>query len=453
MTPQELFVARLDAFEAACNNAERAIKSTNAINPTLYRRVAPELLRQIGDQQAKIAGQRTNISRNHFSEGSWNLLHAHEEECSTLFAESLAFVQAARARGHDVDADLCEIADALLDELAASLTNIDWRRFTVLATEEFFRDFAQIIRLRFPFPGIWDLPVAAHEFGHFVAGRLNLARPNGSRYLAFQDYKQNFKKQHEELSEEVSEVKRATALVDSFMGTDMEPPYRQILGSADGDRDALIKLAHEKKLGITPPREKKNAKAGDEWMFYLEEYFADVFATFALGPAYACTCLLLRFDPVSAREEKDKRHPSYIKRAYAILQTLRRMNIEKDSRGDFEPVADALADWWNQELASASQSAALSKDEAAQVASLVSSFYDEMLKSGAPGARFNRWGAAKSQCRWVESAKLPANVKSADLKISDMLNAAWLCRMKAGTDPDSLSDNVIRLCRLQFGVN
>jgi hypothetical protein len=58
-----------------------------------------------------------------------------------------------------------------------------------------------------------------------------------------------------------SEMKRATALVDSFLGTDMESAYRQILGSANGDRDALIAIAHEKKLGITPPREKKTAKA------------------------------------------------------------------------------------------------------------------------------------------------------------------------------------------------
>lgn len=63
-----------------------------------------------------------------------------------------------------------------------------------------------------------------------------------------------------EKGETVSEMKRATALVDSFLGQDMEVAYRQILGSPDGDRDALIKLAHERKLGITPPREKKAKK-------------------------------------------------------------------------------------------------------------------------------------------------------------------------------------------------
>lgn len=63
--------------------------------------------------------------------------------------------------------------------------------------------------------------------------------------------------QHEK-GETVSEMKRAQTLVDSFIGTPMEAAYRQILGSADGDRDALVKLAHEKKLGVTPPRAKKS---------------------------------------------------------------------------------------------------------------------------------------------------------------------------------------------------
>lgn len=54
-----------------------------------------------------------------------------------------------------------------------------------------------------------------------------------------------------------SPMKRATALVDSFIGTDMEAPYRAILGLPDGDRDALIAKANEQGLGIQPPRVKK----------------------------------------------------------------------------------------------------------------------------------------------------------------------------------------------------
>lgn len=384
MKPQDLLLARLDAFATGCDEAEKAINS-KGINTKLYQRAAPDLVHRISEQRKRIAEQRSRIEKNHFSADSWNRLQTDEEEGSTLFGECLAFLQAARARGHDVDADLCEIADALLDELAGGLTNIDWKRFTVLATEEFFRDLAQIIRVRFPFSGIWDLPVSAHEFGHFVAGRLNVGRPGGSHSLPFQEYKEGFKRQH--------------------------------------------------------------ADRGDEWMFYLEEYFADVFATFALGPAYACTCLLLRFGPVSAHDENDKQHPSYAKRAYAILQTLRRMSQEKDAQ-ELKTAADALGEFWNQALTSAGQSTTVPEEEF--VGGLVSNFY-EMLKSGAPGARFNRWETAKKQCPWVENGKLPDGIQAADLKISDLLNTAWLCRMTPGTNSGVLSDNVITMYRRRLG--
>ena len=382
MTPQNLLLARLDAFATGCDEAEKAINS-KGINAQLFNRAAPDLLLRISTQRKKIENQRSRIEKNHIGADSWNLLQTYEADGSTLFGECLAFLQAARARGHDVDGDLCEIADALLDELAGGLANIDWKRFTVLATEEFFLDLAQIIRVRFPCSGIWDLPISAHEFGHFVAGRLNVIRADGSHGLPFQRFKEDFKKQH--------------------------------------------------------------ADRGNEWMFYLEEYFADVFATFALGPAYLCTCLLLRFDPASAHSENDKQHPSYAKRAYAILQTLRRMSMEKDAQG-LQTAADALSEFWNEALTAAGKSVIVPEKDF--VDGVVLNLY-EMLKNGAPLARFNRWENAKKQCPWVEKGELPAEVEAADLKISDLLNAGWLCRLKDGADARSLSNNVIRLCRLR----
>lgn len=54
-----------------------------------------------------------------------------------------------------------------------------------------------------------------------------------------------------------SPMKRATTLVDTFLGSPMESGYRAILGLPDGDREALIAKANEMGLGIQPPREKK----------------------------------------------------------------------------------------------------------------------------------------------------------------------------------------------------
>lgn len=59
-------------------------------------------------------------------------------------------------------------------------------------------------------------------------------------------------------SEAASPMKRATTLVDTFLGSPMEVGYRAILGLPDGDREALIAKANEMGLGIQPPKVKKD---------------------------------------------------------------------------------------------------------------------------------------------------------------------------------------------------
>lgn len=61
----------------------------------------------------------------------------------------------------------------------------------------------------------------------------------------------------ENVGGEGSAMKRATELVDTFIGTDVEKSYRLILGLPDGTRDELIKAAHARGLGITPARKAK----------------------------------------------------------------------------------------------------------------------------------------------------------------------------------------------------
>lgn len=58
-------------------------------------------------------------------------------------------------------------------------------------------------------------------------------------------------------SEAASPMKRATALVDSFIGTEMEAAYRGILGLPKGNRDDLIAEANKRGLGIQPPKAAK----------------------------------------------------------------------------------------------------------------------------------------------------------------------------------------------------
>jgi hypothetical protein len=58
---------------------------------------------------------------------------------------------------------------------------------------------------------------------------------------------------------------------------------------------------------------------------HLEEFFADVFAVYVLGPAFACSAILLQFSPAEAYTEREL-HPTHEERAQVILQTLARMD-------------------------------------------------------------------------------------------------------------------------------
>ena len=69
---------------------------------------------------------------------------------------------------------------------------------------------------------------------------------------------------------------------------------------------------------------------------HLEEYIADAFATYAMGPAYAYAAILMRFDPFLAcfdQWEWEYPYPSCAKRAFVILRILEKMQ-EKASRDD-----------------------------------------------------------------------------------------------------------------------
>lgn len=58
-------------------------------------------------------------------------------------------------------------------------------------------------------------------------------------------------------AEEASPMKRATALVESFLGTEMEAPYRAILGLPQGSKEELVAEANKRGLGISVPKAAK----------------------------------------------------------------------------------------------------------------------------------------------------------------------------------------------------
>jgi hypothetical protein len=87
----------------------------------------------------------------------------------------------------------------------------------------------------------------------------------------------------------------------------------------------------------------------------LEEYIADAFAAYAMGPAYAYAAILMRFDPFLACFDQYE-YPSYAKRTFVILKILEKMQVEPSkndptaNKGPYNDVISELTKEWRAAL-------------------------------------------------------------------------------------------------------
>jgi hypothetical protein len=309
-----------------------------------------------------------------------------QADAARLFEEVLAFVQGALVREQNLDDGICALTDALLDDLAAS-SDVPWGRFTLLATSEFFRDAAEIIRIRFPDPSIWNMAFAAHEFGHFVGPQLRTTRDGEFSY-----------------------------------------PFQERLRVVDQSRGAL--------------------RHSLEWD-HEQESFADLYATYTLGPAYAAAFILLRMNVGDAHVEAPS-HPSAAQRVHAIFWTLDRMSESATGlrRQPFREVSSLLRETWRASLAAAGHAEPLAAVKVARVEQRSGELYELLTSCTPQGLLFGQdeWLRAESMLPALrvelgaadpESDALPAGATR-----REVLNAAWLARLGAD-DASPLVTNVI----------
>jgi hypothetical protein len=261
--PRRLLRERAEAAIEDVRQAEDALVST-PISPALAERVeidfADALLRHRNELNAVLE----SVTGGEPADACWRQLDDARSRGRPLLAECLAYVDGALARSHGIAADVCELADQLLADVARR-TSSGWGRFTILAEGEFVGDLARIVRLRFPEAGVWSLPIALHELGHHVMPRLG---------------------------------------PDPLDGTGARP-FAEMLAAAEaaGEQgDALL--------------------ARRAW-HHLHELLADAFASYAGGPAFAFACAFLRFLPQSS---EDRRHPAASARMHAIMRGLDRLD-------------------------------------------------------------------------------------------------------------------------------
>ena len=338
------------------SHVEEVLKN-DQIDDRLRARVGVRFERLIKQRRTEVRTLLEELEGGTELGDAWKSLRVARSGCAPLFSECLAFVEGALTRAIDLDRGLCQTADTLLEELAR-LSERPWQRFTILAEGEYVVDLAEIIRIRFPDVDFWSLPVAAHEFGHYVGGTL----------------------------EDDSDLTLAA-------------PFKT--AKSTGQRD---------------------------WV-YLHEQFADFFATYAVGPAYTCMCVLQRFDPSTAQDAGDL-HPSANARVRLSLDVLERMDRDSGFLTPFTEVRSVLADTWQEMVSSATGGSAALGAESETALTDVGDQLWGILEDAMPKVRYSGWLASRQTAQnLLEQHGNRAPLSAAADNLRDVLNAAWAARL------------------------
>jgi hypothetical protein len=240
-----------------------------SITPKLRERIFIRLGTRIYQEQQRLRKLQEDFDNDRDKESMWAAVTSFEQSLHELFEECLALIEGAAVRELEGPGLFCSMADAIVDDI---LTNIDmeWRAFTVPATSEFFSGSSRVIRVRYPSMSVWDLPIVAHELGHFVGPALS-----------------------------------------SYRGDHIERPFEKLM-----DVTATAEQADRLEIRAQAAR--------------LNEIFADMFAAYVCGPAYLLSCILLRFNPVDAARASF-RYPADHDRVVAIAEVINRLPHESDT--------------------------------------------------------------------------------------------------------------------------
>jgi hypothetical protein len=318
-----------------------------------------------------------------------------------IFSECLEFLGGLAVRdrlmekqeeGRRIDKSLCQVADELIGSCAEDVS----RKPSVTipaAAETPGVTMSRIIRRRYPEWTVWTLPATAHEYGHVVI--------------------------------EVEEDPRDT--FQDFVDDEVQELAEQDLRSQPLPAGEEERVLH---------------RLEDRHRLHLHELLADAFATYTMGPAYACAAFVLRLNPLITADEE---RPGDAERAAVVLGMLTKMNAQaapprKPERGPYWQLIDYLASAWGGDLAKDT------KNRLPFVEAIWAQFESVFYRGSAlypPASSAGGWSVASRWARdWaqklLDNSPLRTPEVSESSTLRDALNAAWLCRIwimdPSGTD-------------------
>lgn len=372
MEALSVFLQQVEALNRDLDLALRSLES-ESIRADLRERILHLFANEIKQKKRAVAALEAKLEKDGDLPQCWDHFQELQEDCEPILHELLAFLEGALVRTACLDDQICDIADALLYQLGKQAA-AEWSRFTIMAEGEFFAGLTEIVRIRFPYFSIWNLPVAAHEFGHYLQRHRRIAKPYGEL-------------------------------------------RQQIVAAA-----------------VEPYRREEQAEQARKTRRHVDEYFADLFAMHSLGPAWASTCILLRFSPRRAYVESPS-HPSDDRRAHLVLAGLKRTKA-------FRAIAKNLGSIWREGVVAAGNdnpdhTQLEGKDWMLQ-------WLEPMLDLMPPEVGYSEWWKPYQlsqdllQTDWQEKAH--------GLELRDVLNGAWLCRLESdGANLDLMAERALTL--------
>ncbi|BCY08487.1 hypothetical protein [Actinoplanes sp. L3-i22] len=176
------------------------------------------------------------------------------------------------------------------------------------------------------------------------------------------------------------------------------------------------------------------AEALGTWPGYsaqqAEELFCDIFATYATGPAYPCTMILHRLDPVSdATGGPAGTHPPDAVRAAVVLETLHQLTVREPAEGRYRMAHEQLTSAWNALREHVSASAKLSTAQESTVRLQVTGTLGLLGRRAQP-LRYEWRNAVLRQLDQALAAGGKPDTETG-YQIRDVLTVAWLSRLDA----------------------
>lgn len=382
MNERIILLSRIDACTASLSQASEQL-ALRAINTALLPQIKARFEVDLGKflkQFQSLRDKTETVAEGGNLELLWARYETLRSDTEPLLKEFLAFLEGSLVRAASIDQGLCDIADHMLADLSQR-ADIGWNRFTLVADAEFFSGLSGIIRLRFSDLTPWHLPIAAHEFGHYVAQTM---------------------------------------------------------------KDSTLASMKE--------REQRNDQRYPAW---LDEHFADLFAIYTLGPAFALSCAILRF-AYAAAFGSGKNHPSNVQRFWWILESLRMMDKTQNSKiSSFASFAADLETTWSNTLSAAGQAGEIEDSDRTRLRQWLIELFGA-LDLNYSSIRYKGWLRAQSLAEEFNESfsrnRVPGPLLPSD-RIPDVLNGAWLARWSAPkSDPyyvNWLASATTQLCREQ----